>query len=83
MLEMLAVAFDQLGPTAAEIHLDWQHPDDPVEPGDVVPFIVIGVRPARVKPLEETSSEGKAAASQPDAGATQSSGSEPIPPDAR
>lgn len=47
MLEMLTVAFDQLGPTAAEIHLDWQHPDDPVEPGDVVPFIVIGVRPAR------------------------------------
>ncbi len=49
MLEMLTVAFDQLGPTAAEIHLDWQKPDDTVEPGDVVPFIVIGVRPARAQ----------------------------------
>jgi hypothetical protein len=44
---VLREAYKQLGPEAAEIHLDYQKDDDPVEDGDLVPVIVIALRPAR------------------------------------
>jgi len=47
ILEGLRNAFEQLGPEAAELHLDWQKDDDLVEVGDLVPVIVIALRPAR------------------------------------
>lgn len=49
ILEGLLNAYELLGPEAAEIHLDYQKDDDPVEDGDLVPVIVIALRPARKK----------------------------------
>lgn len=50
---MLRNAFEQIGPEAAEVHLDWQKDEDDVEEGDLVPVVVIALRPARKKPNVE------------------------------
>lgn len=46
---MLKHAYEQIGPEAAELHLDWQKDEDPVEDGDLVPVVVLALRPARKK----------------------------------
>lgn len=43
----------EAGATATEFVLGYQHPDDPVAEGDLVPVIVIALRPA-AKPAEAT-----------------------------
>ena len=53
ILEGLSMAYQQLGPEAAELHLDWQKDEDTVEDGDLVPVIVIALRSARKPNVEK------------------------------
>lgn len=51
IFENIAKCVDQFGPAAAQLSLDYQHPDDPVSDGDLIPVIVLSVR-AATKPIE-------------------------------
>ncbi len=44
----LAGMLDMTGATNSQIQLDYQHADDTIAPGDLIPFITIGLRPATV-----------------------------------
>jgi hypothetical protein len=46
IFETMALAAQQMGSAATEFTLGYQHPDDPVADGDLVPVIVLALRPA-------------------------------------
>ncbi len=56
IFEGLRSAYEALGPEAAELHLDWQKEGDIVEDGDVVPVIVLALRPAKKPNVEPPTS---------------------------
>ncbi len=47
---MMAQSALVMGQVATEYTLGFQHPDDPVAEGDLVPVIVLALRPAAPKP---------------------------------
>lgn len=46
ILEQLAAVLDVTGAGQTQLNLDYQDPKDSVEPGDLIPYITIGLRPA-------------------------------------
>lgn len=46
ILGSLAGVLDLTGAATSQIQLDYQHASDTIEPGDLIPFIAIGLRPA-------------------------------------
>ncbi len=44
ILENLALILDSTGSTQTQLSLDYQDPADPVESGDLIPVITIGLR---------------------------------------
>jgi hypothetical protein len=56
IFEHMAMIARESGAVATEFVLGYQQPDEPVEEGDYVPVIVLGLRPAQkpTKPAEST-----------------------------
>lgn len=46
IFEHIGQMVDQFGAAASQLQLDWQKFDDEVLPGDLIPYITLGVRPA-------------------------------------
>lgn len=46
LLEGLASVIEVMGSSTSQFQLDYQHQGDELEPGDMIPFVTIGLRPA-------------------------------------
>ena len=46
LLERLASVIEITGSATSQFQLDYQHATETIEPGDMIPFITIGLRPA-------------------------------------
>jgi hypothetical protein len=52
LLEQLAGVIEIMGSHTSQFQLDYQHAADTIEPGDMIPFITIGLRPATEVPSD-------------------------------
>ena len=52
LLEVLARMIETTGSATSQFQLDYQHATDTIEPGDMIPFITIGLRPATEVPCD-------------------------------
>ena len=51
-LNAMCITGDLLGGVSGEFKVDYQDANTPVEPGDMIPFIVFGLRPATMPTSE-------------------------------
>ena len=53
ILEQMAAGIEMLGAATSQLQLDWQQPDDELREGDLLPIVILSLRPAIVPPSEE------------------------------
>ena len=53
ILEQMVVGIEMLGAATSQLQLDWQKPEEEVREGDLLPVVILSLRPAIIPPAPE------------------------------